>query len=216
MKPVPCSSFSGTKSWRAVIAQAVRAYGLNILLVLAVSGCSAAGVPATKDPYRKLAQAEQLEQAGRIDAARRHIFEAIEIFEQQGDDRGLAQAYRYYAFFVRMNGEDVVLRLAPRDPNETPTNEDGRMDISIEYFQKSLAIAEANEQQGLISNLHYNIGGSHYFAGRLGEACLSFERSLVSYRKSVEIKPDLVVNVPSGVKDFPELIDRAKQKAECS
>ena len=215
MKPIVCSSPLGAKRWRAVVAQAVRAHGLNILIILAVSGCSAAGVPETSDPYGKLAQAEQLEQAGRIDAARRHIFQAIEIFEREGDDRGLAQAYRSYAYLVRVNGVDTVLRFAPPDPSQTPTNADGRMDISIEYFQKSLAIAEAYGQQGLVTNLHYNIGVSHYYAGRLNEACLSFDRSLASYRKSVEIKPDLVVNIPPGVKDFPELIGRAKNGAEC-
>jgi len=215
MKPLGSSSPWGVKRWKAVVVQAFGAYGFKLLLLLAVSGCSAAGIIETSDPYKKLAQAGHLEQAGRVSVARRHIFEAIEIFQQQGDDRGLAEAYRRYAFLVRVNGVDVITRLAPPDPSQTPTNEDGRMDISIEYFEKSLAIAEANDQQGLIANLHYNIGGSHYFAGRLAEACLSFDRSLASYRKSVEIKPDLVVDIPPGVKDFPELIDRAKQKAEC-
>lgn len=143
--------------------------------------------------------------------ARRHILEAIEIFEQRGDDLGLAEAYRSYGFLVRVNGEDVILRHAPSDP----TNEDGRLDTSIEYFRKSMTLAEANDQHGLVTNLHYNIAVNHYYAGRVDEACLSFDRSLATYWKSVEIKPDVVVDLPAGVKDYPELIDRAKQQAEC-
>ena len=193
---------------------AARPFTSAVLLLLAVSACAAPGVVETDDPYRKLAQARQLEDSGRLAVAKRLIFEAMEIFEERRDDLGLAEAYRQYGFFVRVNGEEAVIRLDSATPD--PTNEDGRMDKSIEYFRKAFGIVEAQGDLGLVTNLHYHIGVSHHYAGRSGAACKSLDESLSTYRKSKEIRPDLTVDLPEFVKDYPELIDRAKAEFKCT
>ena len=190
-----------------------RAFASATLMLLALSGCAASGVPETDDPYRKLAQARQQEDSGRLAVAKRLIFEAMETFEEREDEMGLAEAYRSYGFFVRVNGEDAIVRLGPAAA--APTNKDGRMDKSIEYFRKALAIVEARDELGLMTNLQYNIGVSQYYADKRAEACTSLDSSLAAYRKSLEVKPDLVVELPPGVKDYPELIDRTKAEFSC-
>lgn len=191
------------------------ALGLGILLLLILSGCSALGVVETSDPYQKLAQAEQLKQTGRIGVARRLILEAAEIFEQQGDAIGLAEAYRSYGFLLRMYGEDVITDLDVSASTRTATNYDRRMDKSIEYFQKSLRLYKRNDQHDRIANLHYNIGVSHHFAGRLDQACFAFDTSLEAHRASMRIDPGRDVVLPSGVESFAELINRAKEEIGC-
>ena len=195
---------------------AARPFAFAVLLLLALSACAAPGVVETDDPYRKLAQARQVEDLGRLAVAKRLIFEAMGIFEERRDDLGLAEAYRQYGFFVRVNGEEAVIRLDSASPDPAPTNEDGRMDKSIEYFRKALGIVEAQGDLGLVTNLHYHIGVSHHYAGRSRAACRSLDESLSSYRKSKEVRPDLAVDLPEFVKDYPELIDRAKAEFKCA
>ena len=198
----------------AMLGQVLRASALTVLLVTSLAACTAVGVVATDDPYEKLGQAGQLEYSGRLSRARQLILEAIDIFEAEEDALGRLEGYRRYGFFLRAYGEDAVLRLDSATSEPVPSNEDGRMDKSIVYFQKALAIAEAENAPDLMTNLHYNIGISHRYAGRPDEACASLDRSLAAYRKARDVRPDQAMELPAGVKDFPELIDRTEKELE--
>lgn len=214
MTRAPYQPRSNAKTRKSHSPNAFRGLGFSILLLLVLSGCSAIGVVATADPYKKLAQAEQLKQAGRIGVARRLILEAEEIFEQQGNSMGLAEVYRSYGFLIRMYEEDVITDLDVSGTSRAPENDDSddkRMDKSIEYFQKSLAIVKENKRYDKAANLHYSIGVSHHFAGRLDEACLAFDTSLEAHRKSNRINPGQDVVLPSGVESFAELIDLGRR-----
>jgi len=66
---------------------------------LLFTGCSAAFVVATFDPYKKPGHASALLDVGRPLPAERLILEAIDIFQKKDDPQGLAFAYNEYAFF---------------------------------------------------------------------------------------------------------------------
>jgi hypothetical protein len=58
-------------------------------------------VPYTSDPERKLGWAKELYQnQNRPIPAERLIKEAIEIYQERGDQLGLAQAHRAYGVFL--------------------------------------------------------------------------------------------------------------------
>ena len=192
----------------------LRSLAFGVLLIFGIAGCTAFGVVATNDPYEKMAQANRMEDRGRIAVAQRLMRESIEIFEQSGDQLALAEAYRRYAFSVRVNGEDTITRYGGAG-SAVPTNKDGRQDKSIAYFEKSLSIFEAHGKHDMAANLHYNIAGSHQFAGRPSEACIELDKSLESHRKAMQANPTGVVDLPSGVATFTEFIDRARAESGC-
>lgn len=183
------------------------------VLLLSLAACAAAGVPETNDPYKKLAQSDQMERSGRIAIAQRLLLQSIEIFEQGQDTSGLAEAYRRYGFYLRTYGVETVLKLDPSAAAE-PTNEDGRMDKAIVFFQKSLMLAEANGAWDLASNLQYNIGVSHYHAGRRIEACRAFDESLSLHERADQANA-AAVDLPAGFSSYAELIAFVKEDNQC-
>lgn len=64
-------------------------------------GCAAAGVPETSDPYVKLDQAAEKDRQGRIAIEERLLEDAVRMFRADGDELGLAEAYRQYALLLR-------------------------------------------------------------------------------------------------------------------
>src|SRR5438094_2651181 len=73
-----------------------------LLSLLAFAGCAAFGVPATSDPAGKLRDATALfDRQDRPLPAERLIREALEVYQRNGDQLGVAEAYRTYGFFFR-------------------------------------------------------------------------------------------------------------------
>lgn len=210
-----CMPLAMVDRYRPRRLRARRSLSFAVLLLLALAGCAAMGVVETSDPYRKLAQAERLMGAGRIGVARRLILESMEMFERQGNPDGLAEAYRSYGFLLRQYGDDVVLDLDVSRSAREASNDDGRIDKSIAYFQKSLAIAKDKGWHDKMANLHYNIAVNHHFAGRLDQACLAFSASLEAYQDAQRTHPGRAVELPDGVASFAALIDRAKKEIGC-
>src|SRR6267378_1202521 len=75
---------------------------LLFLSLLGFAGCAAFGVPATTDPAGKLRDATALfDRQDRPLPAERLIREALELYQKNGDQLGVAEAYRTYGFFFR-------------------------------------------------------------------------------------------------------------------
>ena len=64
-----------------------------IVILMMLSGCSAALVPYTNDPYTKLHYACELIDLGRAIPAEKLTNEALEDFKKKGDKSGEAEAY---------------------------------------------------------------------------------------------------------------------------
>ena len=71
-----------------------------LILCIAITGCTAMFVPATSDPAKKLSYACQLVQyLGRPLPAEGLIWDAIEIYTKDQNEKGLMEAYWMYGIF---------------------------------------------------------------------------------------------------------------------
>lgn len=164
------------------------------------------------DPNKKLTQATQLENSGRIARARQLTSEAIDVFSAQGDKKGLAAAYRQMAFLIRIHGEDAILG---RPDAEVDKLEVARADKSTGYFERAIVIHEELEDYALISHLQFNIGVNFALSNRSRQACNAFDESLAAYKTEKKRRPEHDPELPSGISSFDEFIKQAKQEANC-
>ncbi len=71
------------------------------LSIAIISGCSAMGVPATSDPYKKITQSYQLLSINRPVPAEFIAQDALKIFEANGDNFGAAEANYFLGVFYK-------------------------------------------------------------------------------------------------------------------
>ncbi len=200
--------------WPFIIPDKARILVLFSALLMLLSACSGAGVVATSDPDKKLAQATQLENSGRIARARQVTREAADIFAEQGDKKGLAAAYRQMAFLIRLHGEDAILASSEAGVGENQLDID-RADKSTDYFQRALVIQQELEDYALVSHLQFNIGVNYALSKRPHQACTAFDQSLAAYNSEKTRRPEHDPELPPGVTSFDDFIRQAKQEASC-
>src|SRR5437762_1713135 len=114
----------------------------GVLLMSFLVGCSAAMVPYTKDPQKKLANAKDLfDFQDRPLVAERLIGEAIVTFKKTNDDIGMADAYRLYGFFFQSEAVERWGHLYRKKGflDKSATFE-GRKNKALEYFEEARAL----------------------------------------------------------------------------
>src|SRR3989338_648543 len=98
-----------------------------------ITGCAAVGVPHTSNPDKKLRYAESLfNNEDRPLPAQDLIMEAIDKYKTNGDDVGLANAYRTYAFFLQSPAVGRWSKMSFEDKTVTHENRFGK---SVEYWE---------------------------------------------------------------------------------
>src|SRR5436190_669032 len=110
--------------------------------VVSLAGCAGVGVVATDDPAAKLHDAAYLySKAGRPLIAERLIRQAIDLYEKNNDQLGLAEAYRQYGLFF-LSPSIQKWNKVYRDSGflDKSATFDTRYAKSIEYFEKAAAI----------------------------------------------------------------------------
>ncbi len=194
--------------------------GCKVLLIglglCVLSGCLAVGVPYTSDPNKKLAYAFQLIHDGRSLPAERLIAEAFETFKANGDQRGMADAYRLYGFFYRSGGvqrhEEIYRERGFRDKTVTFDNRDAK---SLESFLKAKDIYTDYKDYANLTNTYLNIGYTYELMYNKKAACAAFDQSLESHYKFLKDKPGAKVNLPTIYKDYPDFVDVTKKENGC-
>jgi len=186
-------------------------------LLAALVGCAAMGVPVTSDPAKKLGYAGSLyDQQGRPIPAERLIQEAIEIYEEQQNELGLAEAYRQYAFFFRSASvrkhEEYYRSVGFRDKSATF---DSRYLKSIEYFEKARDLYMGHEKHDGLMNVYLNMGFTYQLMDTPKAACPVFDKSLSSYNEYLKSHPDANLQVPSGFSSFEDYIYEVKRSGSC-
>ena len=171
-----------------------------LFLIITLSGCAAALVPATSDPNKKIDYAYMLfDEQQRPLPAERLIREAIEAYGQQNNEIGLAEAYRAYGFFFRSSavekGRKIYEENGFLDKSATYSN---RYQKSIEYFERSAKLFAKNNMYDNLTNIYLNMGFTYEFAKQDGKACEAYQRSLVANSKFMEGNPGTPVALPKG------------------
>jgi tetratricopeptide (TPR) repeat protein len=192
---------------------------LTLLMALATLGaCSAMGVAESSDPAIKLRQANELfVKEDRPVPAERLIHEALEIYEKNGDQLGMAEAFRTYGFFYRSTAVERWEKVYRAETGffDKSVRFDERFQKSAEYFEKSATTFERAGAPDRAVNAEFNRGMTYFFAKDTAGACEAYDKSLVMYRHAQEIEPDKKPELPPGVNSFDELVRRFKAKVPC-
>jgi tetratricopeptide (TPR) repeat protein len=189
-----------------------------LTLSLSVGACAGFGVVETSDPATKLSDAADLfERQGRPLLAEKLIREAIVIYEKNGDEIGLADAYRTYGFFFR----SPSIRKWGRYYREhgfldKSASIDLNLPKSIEYFEKAANIFARHRRFDALTNVNLNIGLTRIALGEQSAACEAFERSLRSNRDNLRENPNAKPAPPRHFSTYDEYIARVKKDYGCT
>ena len=194
-----------------------------LIVVILSTGCAGVGVVATSDPFRKLADAEVLFiRQDRPLLAELLIREAMAIFQEQGDSRGLGHANREYADLLTspsVSGKWAEYYQKNGFADRTVTY-DNRNEKASEYYAKAVEhYARAADQlhgsdrYDNMINVYYNMAYSYYRLDDRAKACHFYDETLVAYNENIRRNPSVKLFSPSGtVADF---VSKMKEKAGC-
>lgn len=195
-----------------------RAFLVVLSFTIMITGCAAVGVPVTLNPEKKLRYAESLfNDSGRPFPAEPLIFEAIEIYRDNNDEVGLADAYQTYAYFLQSQSlssfEKDYQKYGFMDKTIVYDN---RYEKALEYWLKSLRLFERNSRNADASNIYYNIGRLQFMVfDDKKAACENYDKSISSHNKHMEEYPNETVVLDPRFDTFEEYINALKEEVGC-
>ena len=169
-----------------------------LLMILFLIGCTAIHVPSTDDPNKKIKDALDLVlKQERPIPAEKLLHEAIEIFQKNGDSKGLAAAYRAYGVFFQSKAvNDMKEAYEGNGFLDKSVNFSDRYTKALEYFDKAESISEKAQDYNLLSNIAYNKAVNYQTTGDSANACQSHKASLEWNRKAHEKNPSMKFYIP--------------------
>lgn len=189
-----------------------------LVFIMGISGCTAIGVPITSNPNNKLDYAINLLKIDRPLPAESLIQEAVHIYKKQGDELGLANAYRIYALFLQSKAvENWGTGYRQRGFMDGTVNFDGRNKKAIEYFEMAKIIYERYSSYDGLTNIYFNIGKVYYFKfNDKIRACKSFSESYGYYLKFRKNNPTNEIEFPAKFSSYKNYILAVKNEAGCN
>jgi hypothetical protein len=150
------------------------------LLLIVLAGCSAAFVPYTSDPAKKLSYAYQLVRyQGRPLPAEGLIWDSIEIYTKDRNEKGLMEAYWMYGIFFQSKAvEDYQKIYEQHGFRDKTANYKNRYEKSIEYLNMSEVVATKRRDLNMIANIYYNKSFAYGLNGDMNQACKELASSL--------------------------------------
>jgi tetratricopeptide (TPR) repeat protein len=195
----------------------IRNLAFCLLLAFGLSACSAVGVIESSDPAVKLEQAGDL--LGNLDRpgpAERLIREAIDIYQQRGDEAGLADAYRGYGYFYRSiavhKRAEIYRQHGFLDKTATYNT---RYEKSAEYYERAEALYLKLGRSDLAMQVQFNKARVLGHIGEKDKACAAYDQSLEAYRKNIAANTGVKANLPAGYSDYEEMVRENKRAAGC-
>jgi tetratricopeptide (TPR) repeat protein len=189
-----------------------------LILTLALAGCAGFGVFVQSDPAAKLSDAEHLlYKQRRPIIAERLIREAIDIYQQNGDEIGLANAYRAYGFFFRaavIEGQSSNHYRKSGFLDKSASFET-RYAKSLEYFGKAGKIFSAHQRFDALTNVTLYTGLTYVLEGDFTSACRAFDTSLENMRDNLAQNPTAKPYVPAGFDNYEQYLAHTKKRYGC-
>jgi hypothetical protein len=180
---------------------------LLALIVLGLMGCSAAMVPYSSDPSKKLGQAYALMDAGRPLPAENLIDDTLEIYKKEGNELGMAETYNAYGNLYKTNVYYTFPRVSKR---RVTTKEE-----AAGYFQKGLDLYIKNNDFIGAAKCQFGMGQVYWVVGKKTEACAVLNGSLASYNKARERDPSARMPFRSHEMEFSKVIQYTKEGVGC-
>ncbi|MDQ5987495.1 MAG: hypothetical protein CSYNP_03240 [Syntrophus sp. SKADARSKE-3] len=174
---------------------------LILLMILSLNGCTAALVPYTSDPEKKLDYAIQLLQVNRPLLAERLIKGVIEEYRKENNEKGLSFAYRVYAHFLVSPpiNEDEVWRMEyGKHGFLDKTTYDKRYATSIEYMEKAEQILQKYHDYDELVTLYMSMGAVYEQINEKSKACEAYKKCLSSYKSRTKQGDSVARSFGSG------------------
>jgi len=202
----------------------------SIAIVLSLSGCAAALVPATSDPNKKLAQAYDLLSVYRPKPARQLIDESIEIFKERGDKEKLAYAYMVSTDYYRYVASEAYRQFDPSKPTwfVKPIPWQSVYGVRTERVWTAHKLAEDAYKQiieeAIAAKDHLKASMNYQFLYLLyarnaqkPEACSALDGELEQYKLAKAAKPDLQIFYDTSKYNSPtEVVEDIRKKLKCN
>lgn len=184
-----------------------------LIFILTMTGCTSVGVPYTANPEKKLRYAESLfNELDRPLPAQSLILEAIDNYKKNGDEVGLASAYRVYAFFLQ---SPSVGRWSKMSFNDKTINHENRYIKSAEYWDRAIELYDKNYVYNLSAHCYFQLEKLYYVAFQdVNRACFYNNKSKESIAKFRENNPNTKLDA-LGYESFEELIGTAREQLDC-
>lgn len=197
---------------------------LNAFFLLVLTGCGGVGVVATSDPLSKLNDSYDLAFIqDRPIPAQRLIFEAMDIYKTQGDDRGLGLAYRNYADLLKSNAVGTGKQSKAFKENgfmDKSITFDNRLEKSKQYYSMAIELLTKSEsatiqksQYDILTNTYFNIATSYSGLDNLEQSCLFYDKALGAYQENIKLHPQARPNSAKG--SIPEYVAAKKKQQQC-
>jgi tetratricopeptide (TPR) repeat protein len=190
---------------------------MAVFLLIAMNGCAFVGVPATNNPAKKLADADDLIGYQRRPLpAEQLIREALEIYTQENNEVGMAQAYKTYGYFLRSKSiEEAKGWYIKNGFQDKSASYETRYSSSIAYYQKAETIFLKHKMYDELTNVYLNMGYAYDGLGNNDKTCESFRKSLDSNRQYLAADPNAPVILPEGYKTYEEYMAKHLNAWKC-
>lgn len=176
--------------------------GLIVTILLILQGCSAALVPYTSDPDKKLSYAYSLMNQERIHPAERLGKEALNDFSELNNEFGMAESHVFLASLYKGTASATNPKFHVKFPDHDPKNGKAILhaEKAIELFEKLNELTQVSKTQFVLANF-YIVQESK------DEGCKLYEASLANYKKGIDINPNTGFHINNpNYKDFPEMV----------
>lgn len=134
-------------------------------------GCAALFVPKTSDPQKNIANAYFLIDNGRSLPARKLIGEALEQYQINNDDFGMATAYTAFGDLYRNGRTQGDLKLPD-------------LDLAVENYQKAASLHEKLNKPKWAAINYWGAGFSFAMKNDLKSACTTLNKALGIYKNA--------------------------------
>lgn len=181
-----------------------------LLVTLVLAGCSAALVPMSFDPETKLSQARELVSLDRPIPAERLITEAINIYKEKQNSKGLGDSYFQYGLLLVSPAyrkyENFWRDVGKYDPSPA---------TAINYLEESLKFySEASDPEGQRA-ASFQLGRLYAMSGEVQKACDAYDKSS-EYHKAARLKfPSHDFYVAPGTQTWEGTVSLFKKQAGC-
>jgi len=197
--------------------------GFVLTLSQMIVGCAGVGVVETKNPLRKLNDAEYLYmKQDRPLIAERLIREATAIYQERNDAHGLANAHREYADLLRsLSGSKWEKYYRENGFQDKTVTFDNRTEKASEYYRKALDFYKRAEQKHLnaakydaLTNVYFNMAWLYRMLGVHEQSCAFYDRTVDAYNENIKRNPEARPNA-GGRASVPDLVTAEKVRAGC-
>jgi tetratricopeptide (TPR) repeat protein len=183
-----------------------------------LGGCATVPGRSSDDPAVKLELASELfSSKDEPVRAEELIREAIARYKRDGNQLGLAEAYRQYGLFYRSLAVGKFERYyREKGFEDSLVKFDQRYEKAAEYFNRAKDLYGDYGHIDVISNLYISLAKTYDLMNRRKEACAAFDAGLEKYLAYKKGNPEAQELLSEEMQRYEEYIGILKQQAGCS